>query len=208
MSDEKKSMIKQALTGLRATLLLTVITGVLFPAILYAAGQALFPEQANGSLIRRADGTVIGSKLIGQSFADPKYFHPRPSAAGSGYAGESSSGTNLGPTTGKLINGDKDFSGIKQLALQYRQENGLADDVALPEDALTRSGSGLDPHISPINAALQSARVVKTRHLDAGVVAQLVAQHTEPRELGVFGEPRVNVLLLNIALDQVHEEKP
>jgi len=202
MEDIKTPTLKQALISLRATIVLTLITGLAFPALLMLCAQLLFPFQANGSLVLK-DGKVIGSKLIGQSFKDPKYFHPRPSAAGNGYAGESSSGTNLGPTSGKLINGDKDFAGIKQLAEQYIKENSLPVGGRVPVDAVTRSASGLDPDISPENATLQAQRVANARHLDAIVVGDLVAQHIEPRQWGLFGEPHINVLSLNVDLDKL-----
>jgi K+-transporting ATPase ATPase C chain len=178
-------------------------------------GQLVFPFQANGSLLKDAKGNVVGSALIGQSFTKPEYFHPRPSAAGSGYDAANSSGTNLGPTSDKLINGLKDdpatkdvdesYPGFRDLAKAYREENGLAADAVIPADAATRSGSGLDPEISPGNAELQVARVAKARGLEATKVKELVAQNTAGRTLGLFGEPRVNVLKLNLALDsQAH----
>jgi K+-transporting ATPase ATPase C chain len=193
------------------TLFFVAVTGIAFPVVVWAVGRVAFPSQAEGSLLRDAQGKVIGSALIGQSFSKPEYFHPRPSAAGSGYDAANSSGTNLGPTSDKLINGIKDdpatkdvdesYPGIRDLAQVYRAENGLAADAALPADAVTRSGSGLDPDISPANADLQVARVAKARGLDAERVRKLLAEHTDGRTLGLFGEPRVNVLGLNLALD-------
>ena len=172
-----------------------------------------FPSQAEGSLVRDAHGNVIGSALIGQAFTKPEYFHPRPSAAGSGYDAANSGGTNLGPTSDKLINGIKDdpatkdvdesYAGFRNLAKAYRQENGLAPDAVLPADAATRSASGLDPDISPANAELQVARVAKARHLDAARVREIVEQNTRGRALFFSGEPHVNVLLTNLALDQL-----
>src|SRR5207244_257564 len=178
--------------------------------VIAAVAQVAFHHQANGSLIEQG-GKIVGSELIGQPFTKPRYFHPRPSAAGSGYDATASSGTNLGPTSDKLINGihkklpnGKDdpgnFDGIKDLAAAYRQENGLPANAAVPVDAVTRSSSGLDPHISPANAALQAPRVAKARNMPADAVMQLVRQHTEGRTLGILGEPRVNVLMLNLAL--------
>lgn len=190
-----------------------VVTGFIFPAVIWGIGQAAFPHQANGSLIKDAKGNVVGSELIGQNFAKPEYFHPRPSAAGSGYDANNSSGTNLGPTSDKLINGiaddpatkdtDETYLGIKQLAEQYRKENGLAADALLPADAVTRSGSGLDPHISPENAMLQANRVAQARRISVDEVKKLIDENTEGRLAGVYGDPRVNVLKLNLALEGV-----
>jgi len=202
-------MIKQLRPAIMSVLVLTVLTGLIFPGIITVLSQLAFPAQAKGSLITQ-NGKVIGSTLIGQSFASPKYFHPRPSAAGSGYDAGASSGTNLGPTSSKLIKGieddpktkaDESFAGIPQTADAYRQENNLASSTQLPSDAVTRSASGLDPQISPANAELQSARVAKARSVSVETVKQLVAQNTEARQLGVLGEPTVNVLQLNMALD-------
>jgi len=205
-------MLKQLRPAIMSVLVLTLLTGFLFPFAVTGIAQLLFPRQANGSLIER-DGKVIGSELIGQPFAKPEYFHPRPSAAGSGYDGSASSGTNLGPTSDKLINGihkktpdGKDdpgnFDGIKDLAAAYRQENKLPADAPVPPDAVTRSASGLDPHITPANAELQAPRVAQARHMSKEAVMELVRQHAEGRQLGFLGEPRVNVLLLNLALDR------
>jgi K+-transporting ATPase ATPase C chain len=141
----------------------------------------------------------VGSELIGQGFRARGYFHPRPSAAGTGYDGASSGGSNLGPLNPKLTEGD---DGIARLAAAYRRENGLTSESRLPADAVTRSGSGLDPHISPANAALQAPRVAQARHLPLDAVSRLVAAHTEPRQWLFLGEPRVNVLALNLALDR------
>ncbi|MET0390627.1 MAG: potassium-transporting ATPase subunit KdpC [Polyangiales bacterium] len=201
---------------LRPALMLTVffvaLTGFAFPVAVWGVGQAVFPDQANGSLLRDAQGRVIGSRLIGQAFNQPQYFHPRPSAAGAGYDAASSSGTNLGPSSDKLVHGvqddpstptlDESYASFAQLAAAYRQENGLRPDAPIPADAATRSASGLDPDISPANAALQLARVAKARGLDPAHVQQLLAAHTTGRTLGILGEPRVNVLALNLALDQ------
>lgn len=183
-------MWKQTLPGLRMTVLLTVLTGLLYPGLVTAICQAVFPRQANGSLIER-NGNVIGSALIGQNFNAPQYFHPRPSAAGTdGYDASSSGGSNLGPTSRKLIDrvqSAKTAAGI---------------DSHIPSDLLTTSASGLDPHISPASAALQSARVANARGLPEATVTDLVGRYTEGRDLGFLGEPRVNVLLLNLALDE------
>jgi potassium-transporting ATPase KdpC subunit len=203
-------MLSQLRPAIMSVLALTIITGLLFPFLILGIGQVTFPRQANGSLIEK-NGTVIGSELLGQNFAKPEYFHPRPSAAGSGYDGASSSGTNLGPTSKKLLEGipddpatkdtDESYSGVPQLVEAYRKENGLAADAPVPADAVTRSASGLDPHISPENALLQAGRVAKARNKAEEAVKELIAKNTEGRSLGVFGEPRVNVLRLNLALD-------
>lgn len=206
-------MLKQLLPALRATLVLALLTGLLFPLAITGVAQVLFRDQANGSLVRSAEGKVIGSRLIGQPFSKPEYFHPRPSAAGSGYDGTASSGTNLGPTSNKLLNGihkktadGKDdpgnYDGVADLVAAYRKENGLSATTTVPVDAVTRSASGLDPHISPANALLQAARVAQARNLPPAEVEALVRQQTEGRELGLLGEPRVNVLELNLALDR------
>jgi K+-transporting ATPase ATPase C chain len=193
------------------TLFFVLFTGFAFPGVVWAVGQGLFPKQAGGSLVKDSHGKVIGSSLLGQTFTKPEYFHPRPSAAGSGYDAANSSGTNLGPTSDKLVNGIKDdpatkdadetYLGFGDLAKAYREENGLAADATIPADAATRSASGLDPDISPENARLQVARVAKARGLAQERVKSVVAEHTSPRTLGLFGEPRVNVLELNLALD-------
>ena len=179
--------------------------------VVWAIGRIAFPHQASGSFIRDAQGKVIGSALLGQAFTKPEYFHPRPSAAGAGYDAANSSGTNLGPTSDKLINGIKDdpatkdadetYLGYRDLAKAYRAENGLALDAVIPADAATRSASGLDPDISPANAALQIARVARARGLAPDRVRQAVSDNTGGRWLGIIGEPRVNVLQLNLALD-------
>jgi len=205
-------MVRQLFPAFRATVVLAVLTGLLFPLVITGVAQVIFPAQANGSLIRDSGGQVIGSRLIGQPFSKPEYFHPRPSAAGSGYAGEASSGTNLGPTSAKLIQGIKDdpatkdtdesYAGVKQLVEAYRQENHLAPDARVPVDAVTRSASGLDPHVSLANALLQAPRVAAARGADAERVTALIHRHTEGRDLGVLGEPRVNVLELNLSLDR------
>lgn len=203
--------MKQLRPAILLTVFFVVLTGIGFPMAVWAIGKVAFPSQAAGSLIKDAHGNVVGSSLLGQSFTKPEYFHPRPSAAGNGYDAANSSGTNLGPTSDKLINGIKDdpatkdvdetYPGFKDLAKAYREENGLGPDAVIPADAATRSASGLDPDISPANADLQVARVAKARGLSPDRVRELVAAHTSGRTLGLFGEPRVNVLELNLGLD-------
>jgi K+-transporting ATPase ATPase C chain len=175
--------------------LLTLITGALFPVVLAAVARPLLRFQANGSLVSR-DGVVIGSDLIGQSFVGPGYFHSRPSAAGDGYDGTSSGATNLGPANPRLR------ASVQELANDYRRHNDLPADAVVPIDAVTRSGSGLDPHISPENAALQVPRVARERNLSEEHVRRLVAEHTVGRQFGFLGQPRVAVLALNVALDR------
>jgi K+-transporting ATPase ATPase C chain len=240
-------MIKELGPGFRLTLIFTILTGLLYPAVMTGVSELIFPKQANGSLVT-VNGKIVGSSLIGQNFAKPEYFHPRPSAAGSGYDATASGGTNLGPTSAKLLRGttktdDKknevvDFDGINLRIVhycvdndipyessmpldQFKDSHGDLDDVKLikafnddkkpllftakapiPSDAVTASASGLDPHISPANALAQSARVAKARGVSADQVRQLIAQSTDRADFGFLGEPRVNVLLLNVALDQ------
>ena len=240
-------MVKELGPGLRLTLALTIVTGLLYPAVMTGLSELIFPRQANGSLVT-ISGKVVGSSMIGQSFAKPEYFHPRPSAAGSGYDATQSSGTNLGPTSAKLLHGvtatdDKgketvSFDGIEDRIVHYCVDNDLPyessapldhfkdaqgnlDDVKLidafndaktplvftakvpiPSDAVTASSSGLDPHISPANAETQAARVAKARGVTPDQVKQLIPQFTQRPDWGFLGEPRVNVLTLNVALDQ------
>lgn len=190
------SFLAQLRTAALLTLVLTVLLCGAYPLAVFAGAQLAFPAKANGSLITDATGTVRGSALLAQSFTSTSYFHPRPSAAGNGYDAANSSGTNLGPTSQKLADA------ITTAITAYRAENQLAAEVAVPADAVTSSASGLDPHISVANARLQAARIATARHLQPATVAALIAAHTEDRDLAVFGEPRVNVLLLNLALDQ------
>lgn len=176
------------------TLILCVITGVVYPAVVTGLAQLLFPRQANGSLIA-AGGRVIGSNLIGQAFARPGYFHPRPSAAGAGYDGAASGATNEGPTSRALT------ESIAARVDSVHRRDGVRGPV--PADMVTASGSGLDPHISPANAMLQVMRVARARGVRPEAIGALVQRHVEGRQLGVFGEPRVNVLELNLALDSL-----
>src|SRR5499425_3157301 len=240
-------MLKELGPGFRLTLAFTVLTGLLYPAIMTGVSQLIFPKQANGSLIT-VNGKVVGSQLIGQQFSKLEYFHPRPSSAGSGYDATASSGSNLGPTSAKLLRGttkmdDKknevvDFDGVNLRVVHYCLDNeipyessvsldqfkdakGELDDVklikafnddkaplafaakaAIPPDAVTASSSGLDPHISPANADIQAARVAKARNVSVDQIKQLIAESTNGADLGFLGEPRVNVLTLNIAIDQ------
>jgi len=178
-----------------ATLFFAIILCGLYPLIVYGAAQWLFPNQANGSLLVDKSG-VRGSTLLAQNFTGVKYFHPRPSAAGAnGYDATSSSGSNLGPTSSNLV------ANLTQNIATYRSDNGLATNAVVPADAVTGSASGLDPHISVANAELQVPRVAKARGLSEDRVRELVKQNTAGRDLGVFGEPRVNVMALNFALD-------
>ncbi len=188
---------KQAVIGLVMLIMFTVLGGIIYPLVITGLAQIFWPHQANGSLISQ-DGRIVGSELIGQSFTSPRYFHGRPSAAGqNGYDASNSSGSNLGPTSKVLIDS------IAERARQVRQENGLAPDAPVPADLVTMSASGLDPDISPASAFLQVPRVAKARNLPEDQVRALVASHVVGREWGFLGEPRVNVLELNLALDKL-----
>jgi K+-transporting ATPase ATPase C chain len=187
--------MKQVKIAILATITLTILFGLAYPLVFTGLAQVLFPHQANGSLVT-VNGKVVGSELIGQTFTKPEYFHGRPSAAGKdGYDAANSSGSNLGPTNKALI--DR----VKADAQKFRAENPTYTGP-IPADLLTSSGSGLDPHISPASAEAQVARVAQARGITPDRISELVARHTEGRQWGVFGEPRVNVLLLNIDLDQ------
>jgi K+-transporting ATPase ATPase C chain len=240
-------MWEQILPGLRIKIFMTIVLGVVYPLAMTGISQLIFPKQANGSLIMAGD-KVIGSEIIGQNFSKPEYFHPRASSAGSGYDATASSGSNLGPTSAKLVRGtikmdDKknevvDYDGISVRLVhfcveneipyessvpldKFKDANGSLDDVKLikafnddkaplmftpkapiPADAVTASSSGLDPHISPANTETQAARVAKARGVSLDQVNQLIARSTEGPDLGLLGEPRVNVLKLNLILDQ------
>ena len=191
-----RALVRQLRPALLVTLVFTLICGVAYPLLSTAIAQLAFHDKANGSLIER-DGVVVGSKLIGQSFAAPQYFHSRPSAAGAGYDGSASSGSNLGPLNPDLL------KAVEDRAVAYRQENGLAANALVPVDAVTASGSGLDPHISIANARIQVGRVARERGLDTSVVEQLVKKYTDDPQLMVLGEPGVNVVELNLALDKL-----
>jgi len=195
-------MRKQLVPALLMLLVITVITGIVYPLVTTAFAQVAFKAKADGSLVK-VHGQVVGSTLIGQSFTkadgstDPRYFQSRPSAAGSGYDGKASGASNYGPTNPTFL------KLVAQRVAAYRKDNGLAPTVKVPVDAVTASGSGLDPHISPANAYLQAPRVAAARHLGLARVRALIAQHTDKRSLGVFGEPGVNVFGLNLALDRI-----
>jgi len=191
-----RALFRQLRPAIVVLVMFTLICGVAYPLLSTAIGQIAFDNKADGSLIRR-NGVVVGSELIGQTFTDPKYFQSRPSAAGDGYDGSASSGSNLGPTNPELIDA------VQQRVSDYRTANGLAADAPVPVDAVTASGSGLDPHISVANAEIQSARVAKVRGLTVDVVLGLVKQYTDARKMAVLGEPGVNVLRLNLALDDL-----
>src|SRR5262245_25556885 len=240
-------MWKQLKAGFLMMVALTVITGLVYPAVITVVAQVFFKDQANGSLVS-VNGQVVGSRLIGQNFTKPEYFQPRPSSAGGGYDPTATAGSNLAPTSAKFVNGTTkvdnknnevvDFVGVKARIVHYSVDNDIAydssiplerfkddqgnlDDVKLikafgdekaplmftpkssiPADAVTASGSGIDPHISPANAQLQAGRVAKERGVPAEQVRALVVRHTEGRDFGFLGEPRVNVLMLNLDLDQ------
>jgi K+-transporting ATPase ATPase C chain len=196
-----KSLLSQFRTAVLATLALVVVCCGIYPLAVFAMAQTFFPAKANGSLIVNTNGTIRGSRLIGQPFSTEKYFHPRPSAAGNGYDSTSSGGSNLGPTSQKLRDA------IAANIADYRSQNGLATNAPVPADAVTASASGLDPHISPANAHLQTPRVANARGLTVDQVQTLVAQHTDQPAFGILGEPGVKVLELNLALDAADQQK-
>ena len=207
-------MRRQIIPSLAMVLVFTVLTGLLYPLAVSGVALGLFNDEATGSLVRR-DGEVVGSSLVGQSFTAPEYFHPRPSAAGyvpgAQGGGTYSYGSNYGPTAEALLDGEDDpettdvdesqTNGVDDLVRAYREENGLEPDAAVPVDAVTGSGSGLDPHISVANARLQAPRVAEARDLEVAEVMELIDENTSSRALGFLGEPAVNVLELNLALD-------
>jgi K+-transporting ATPase ATPase C chain len=191
-----KTIIAEFGRSIVATVFFAVIVCGAYPLVIFGLGQVMFPHQANGSLILDKSGAARGSELLGQNFTSDKYFHPRPSAAGgNGYDPTASGGSNLGPTSGTL------YTNIMNNIAAYRSDNGLATNAPVPADAVTESGSGLDPHISVANANLQISRVARERGLSEDKVRTLVEENTSGRDLGLFGEPRVNVMTLNFALD-------
>ena len=191
-------MIKNILNELRISVIATVCLAILlcgiYPAVVWGIAQGLFHSQANGSLVS-VKGQVIGSSLLAQSFTGAGYFHPRPSAAGDGYDAVNSGGSNLGPTSQKLI------AAVKERVAAYRAENKLAPEVLIPADAVMASASGLDPHISVKNALLQASRVAGVRGVGEEALRKKILSHTKGRDLGIFGEPRVNVLMLYLDMD-------
>jgi potassium-transporting ATPase KdpC subunit len=196
--------------ALRATLVTLVLTGLAYPLALTAIAQLVMPDRANGSIVVDDQGREVGSELIGQAFADPAYVRPRPSA--NAYDAANSGGTNLATTSKKLRDGtpddpathdvDESFLGAKELAAAFRADNGLAAADDVPADAVTRSASGLDPHVSPETARLQAARIARARGVAVERVRAVIEDHTSGRDLGVLGEPRVHVLEVNLALDR------
>ncbi len=190
------SFVTEIRAAVGSTVVLAVVCCGVYPLVVTGISRSVFHDKADGSLIKDASGKVVGSALLGQTFTGEKYFQSRPSAAGAnGYDAASSSGTNLGPTSQKLADQ------IKERVAAYRTANGLAENQEVPADAVTASGSGLDPHISPANAALQAARVAKARNLPVEKVKELIESNTEKPDLGIFGDAGVNVLKLNLALD-------
>jgi potassium-transporting ATPase KdpC subunit len=192
-----KNLFSEFGRSIVATLFFAVILCGIYPLVVFGAGKLFFPHQADGSLLLDKSGTVRGSALLAQNFTGAQYFHPRPSSAGAnGYDAASSSGSNLGPTSTNL------FAAVAQRISDYRAENNLPTNSIIPADAVTASASGLDPHISPANAEIQIPRVARARGLSEDRVRELVKQNTSGRDFGIFGEPRVNVMTLNFALDQ------
>jgi len=189
-------VLKQLRPAIVSVFVFTGLCGLLFPFVITGIANLIFPQQSQGSLIVQ-NGHVIGSELIGQNFAKPEYFHPRPSAAGNGYDATASGGSNLGPLSKKLANQ------LQDRIITYRATNHLDNDVPIPADAVTASGSGLDPDISVANALLQASHIANARHLDLQAVIRLIKEQTQPRLFGFLGEPRVNVLKLNLCLDRI-----
>ena len=198
-----KTILSEIRPAIVSTLIFAVVCCGFYPLAVTGISKVAFAKKADGSLIMDKDGKVIGSELLGQNFSGEGYFHPRPSAAGAnGYDAASSGGSNLGPTSQKLADQ------VKARVAAYRTTNGLAETQELPADAVTASGSGLDPHISLANAELQISRVAKSRGLAAEKVQSLVASNTDKADLGVLGEPGVNVLKLNLALNAISPTAP
>lgn len=190
-----KALLRQLRPAIVGLFVLTAVTGVAYPLVVLSIGQVAFADNADGSLIE-VDGDVVGSGVIGQGFVSPQYFHPRPSSAGAGYDGAASSGSNMGPTNPEYL------ATVEERVAQYREDNDLPDAVTVPADAVTGSGSGLDPHISVANAELQAARVAAARGMSLASVLDMIDAHTDGRPLGILGDPGVNVLQLNVALDR------
>jgi K+-transporting ATPase ATPase C chain len=189
-------MRRQLVPAVKIFVLFTLLVGVAYPLAMTGVAQVLFGHAANGSLVKDAAGNVVGSSLLGQTFSSEQYFHPRPSAAGDGYDPTKSGASNLGPTNQKLLDD------VADRAAAYREANRLPADTLVPVDAVTSSGSGLDPHISVANADLQAPRVAAARNITVDAVRSLISDHTDGRSLGFLGEPGVNVLELNLALDR------
>jgi len=189
-------MRRQLVPAIKIFVLFTLLVGIAYPLAMTGVAQVLFGHDANGSLVKDAAGNVVGSSLLGQTFTSEQYFHPRPSAAGDGYDPTKSGASNLGPTNQKLLDD------VADRAAAYREVNGLTADTLVPVDAVTSSGSGLDPHISIANADLQAPRVAAARNMTVDAVRWLISDHTDGRSLGFLGEPGVNVLELNLALDR------
>jgi K+-transporting ATPase ATPase C chain len=195
-----KNHFAQLRSAVMVTVILAVACCIVYPLVVFGIAQICFRDKANGSLIVDANGTIRGSRLLGQQFAAEKYFHPRPSAAGNGYDAANSGGSNLGPTSKKLSDS------IAQNVSDYRAQNGLDTNAVVPADAVTASGSGLDPHISVRNAELQAPRVAKARNLQPEKVLELVRANTDAADFGILGEPGVNVLKLNLTLDNIAQK--
>jgi potassium-transporting ATPase KdpC subunit len=191
-----KALFSEIRVAVMATLVLSAVCCGLYPLVVFGIAQVAFRDKANGSLIVDQDGTVHGSRLLGQGFSGENYFIPRPSAAGNGYDAANSGGSNLGPTSQKLNDA------LKERIAAYRAENGLKDTHSVPADAVTASGSGLDPHISVRNAQLQAPRVARARKVDLEKILKLIRANTDPADFGILGEAGVNVLELNLALDK------
>ena len=189
------NILKEIKTSVMVTLVLLVVCCGIYPLVVFGAGQLLFAKQANGSLVLDDKGKPIASTLLGQTFSADKYFNPRPSAAGNGYDSTQSGGSNLGATSQTL------HDNVQQRVADYRKANNLSDAAPVPADAVEASASGLDPHISIKNALLQVPRVAKARNMSADDLKKLVDQYTDGRDFGILGEPGVNIMKLNLALD-------
>jgi K+-transporting ATPase ATPase C chain len=192
-----KNLFAEIRGAIMATVMLAIVCCGIYPLVVFGIGQILFHDKANGSLLVDKEGTIHGSRLLGQQFTADKYFQSRPSAAGNGYDATSSGGSNLGPTSSNLV------ATITQRIADYRVQNNLVPNATIPADAVTASGSGLDPHISLPNAVLQTPRVSKARNLPVKKVEALVRANTDPADFGIFGDAGVNVLTLNLALDRL-----